>query len=113
MERAMTPQSWTRRLSGLGLVLLLALFLPGCFLAQPLLPESAREIDGEVTWKVVMEKREPNLLVAADWSVCEVSFERFEKVQRRDRVFCHWRGGGARREVRPGGSPVGIPDRRH
>jgi hypothetical protein len=40
---------------------------------------------------VVLEKRDPNLLVAADRTHCEVAPDRFGQVREGDRVFCHWR----------------------
>jgi hypothetical protein len=44
-----------------------------------------------LSWKVVVEKREPNLLLAADRSECQVSGDRFERIREGERVFCHWR----------------------
>jgi hypothetical protein len=44
-----------------------------------------------LAWKVVIEKREPNLLIAADRTECEVSRDRFEKAEMGERTFCHWR----------------------
>jgi hypothetical protein len=46
---------------------------------------------GSLGWKVIVEKREPNLLLAADVSVCEVPPNRFASLRRGDRAFCHWR----------------------
>ncbi len=44
-----------------------------------------------LAWKVVVQMREPNLVSAADRTVCEVSHERYEGITQGDQVFCHWR----------------------
>jgi hypothetical protein len=54
-------------------------------------PRSPRETLG---WKVVIEKREPNLLLAVDGTECVVSEERFERIRTGRRAFCHWRTEG-------------------
>jgi hypothetical protein len=47
---------------------------------------------GEVlAWKVIVDKRETNLLIALDRTYCEVAPDRFDKVEEGERVFCHWR----------------------
>ena len=46
---------------------------------------------GSVGWKVVVGKHEPNLLVAADRTTCEVDHARFESAREGERLFCHWR----------------------
>lgn len=57
--------------------------------------ESGPRTSGELLgWKVVVEKREPNLLLAVDQTECVVPENRFDRVREGQRVFCHWRMGG-------------------
>jgi|GEM_PF-4497752 len=44
-----------------------------------------------LSWKVVLEKRDPNILLAGDRTQCEVSADRYASLREGDRVFCHWR----------------------
>jgi hypothetical protein len=73
--------------------IILALLLPTCTSIPGMGrsehgPRSTQETLG---WKVVIEKREPNLLLAVDGTECVVSEERFERIRRGRRAFCHWR----------------------
>lgn len=54
-------------------------------------PDSSQGSQEFLGWKVVAEKRDPNLLLAADGTECVVSDERFERVRTGERAFCHWR----------------------
>ncbi len=73
-----------------GVCVLLPFFLGGCIA----IPLPARLGGGSAVLlerKIVAELREPNLLVASDRTVCEVSMERYERTRRGDRVMCDWR----------------------
>jgi hypothetical protein len=47
--------------------------------------------DQAVGWKLVVDKREPNFLLASDRTECEVTRERFDGVKEGESVFCQWR----------------------
>ena len=76
-----------RFVGGMAAVALLA----GC--ASRPLPRAFDSGEGSGTsgWKHVMEKREPNLLIALDGTECTVSEGRFVRLERGDRVLCTWR----------------------
>lgn len=64
--------------------------LPAC-LSLPLPGSGPHGSNERLAWKVVVEKREPGILLAGDLTECQVSEERFDRVQAGERVFCHWR----------------------
>lgn len=79
----------TRRVAG-GIAVAALLGATAC-VSLPLPGRDAGDSGETVGWKLVVEKREPNLLVAVDRTYCEVTRERFEETEEGERVFCHWR----------------------
>lgn len=68
-----------------------ALLLLSSCISLPI-PDRMTPTRGEtLAWKVVAEKRDPDLLVASDRTHCVVGRDRFDEVQEGDRVFCQWR----------------------
>jgi hypothetical protein len=96
VERWSRPKRPGPRPVRLGAATILALLLPACASLPGMGrtehgPRSPQETLG---WKVVIEKREPNLLLAVDGTECVVSEERFERIRTGRRAFCHWRTEG-------------------
>lgn len=71
-----------RLVSLVGLVLLM-----GCF-AIPLRHDPRAPALGS---KVVVEKKEPNILVAADRTWCETSKKKFESARVGEAAWCVWK----------------------
>jgi hypothetical protein len=80
----------------LTLAFALALLLPACASIPGMGRDqhSSRSPQETLGWKVVIEKRDPNLLLAVDGTECVVSEERFERIRTGRRAFCHWRTEG-------------------
>lgn len=74
---------------GFLLVPLAATVLAGCATLVPLRRPNPMQGAG-VGMKEVVEKREPNYLIAVDRTECVVSRSRFNKVERGSRVLCRW-----------------------
>jgi len=93
-DRPRPRRRWVRQAAGftLALVLPACASIPGMGRSQQGTPSP----QGTLGWKVVIEKREPNLLLAVDGTECVVSEERFERVRTGRRAFCHWRAEGMR-----------------
>jgi hypothetical protein len=88
--RAKSVDSVPRRRRRCGVWFLGLLLVTSC-LSLPI-PGRGPGSSGEtLTWKVIVEKREPNILIALDRTYCEVAPDRFDKVEEGERVFCHWR----------------------
>lgn len=68
-------------------ILLSSLLVAGCTLPWARNGDSAAEF----ARKPVMDKVEPNYLIAVDQTQCVVDRERFAKVRVGDRVWCMWR----------------------
>ncbi len=68
------------------LALLAVVLLAGCILPMP----RTRYTAG-MDRKKVVDKRDPDILVAFDGSVCSVSKDKYEKTSSGDVVFCVWR----------------------
>lgn len=82
--------SLQRKRRAYGLWLLGLLVVSSC-ISIPI-PGRGSETSGEtVSWKAVVEKRGPNLLIAVDRTYCEVAQDRFDEVDVGERVLCHWR----------------------
>ncbi len=73
------------------LVSVTALLVVASCLAVPIPRRLAGEPGGSLGWKVVVEKRAPNLVLSVDRQACEVGGDRFESIRPGDRIFCHWR----------------------
>jgi hypothetical protein len=73
-----------RRCALLALVL-----LAGCALPFRVRQPYART-GSHVTWKKVVDKREPTWLIAADQSSCTVSRDKFDHTGLGDVVLCAW-----------------------
>ena len=83
-------------------VLALAALLPGC----ALLPQKVQLGGGSTGWgyKTVRGHEEPNMLVAADGTLCPVTPDKYTRTKDGDRTWCSWqRRGIADRPV--GGEP--------
>lgn len=68
-----------------------ALFLATSCVSLPVPGRDTGRSQETLSWKVVLEKRDPNILLAGDRTECEVTANRFDSVREGDRVFCHWR----------------------
>lgn len=79
------------KVSSIGWVCVAAVTLLTSCVSIPIPERLSGGSGGSLGWKVVAEKREPNLLYAPDRRECTVDGDRFEAVRRGDRVFCHWR----------------------
>jgi hypothetical protein len=73
------------------LALLMGLLLLTSCISLPVPGRGVQESRETLSSKVVVEKREPNLLLAMDRTECVVPQARFERTRVGDRVFCHWR----------------------
>ncbi|MEJ2678638.1 MAG: hypothetical protein P8174_06130 [Gemmatimonadota bacterium] len=69
-------------------LLLAAMSFLGACLSIPL----GRKEHGapSLEWKVVAQKKEPNILLAADMTWCETSTKKFKSVKTGDGVWCVW-----------------------
>jgi len=81
--------SWTVGLS--YVVCCTALLLATSCVSLPVPGQDPARSRESLSWKVVLEKRDPNILLAGDRTQCEVSADRYASVSEGDRVFCHWR----------------------
>jgi hypothetical protein len=79
------------RLLLLFFVLLSVILLSGCMQRLGVRrPSPSPDSSSKVGFKVVVDKREPTYLVAADRTSCTVSADRFRKVRVGSRVLCAW-----------------------
>ncbi len=76
-----------RRFALLAVVVLLGGCAPPFRVRHP-----GTRVEGtDVTWKRVVDKREPSWLVAADQSTCTVDKDRYQRTDLGDAVLCAWR----------------------
>jgi len=71
-------------------VLVIMLALLAC---SGLRPKPGESRGTRVDHKVVMAKREPNLLIATDRAECTVSRDRWERARIGERFLCAWQRG--------------------